>query len=281
MSHCSTSSSNTCTTSCTCPRCTGTSAYTCTTTACSPTCTKTTCTKTTCTKTTCKPSSSSCSTSSTTSCMAIVQPGNPTACGSSTVPCSSTCSTTDTCTDTTCTTTRCSSSSSSSCSSSSSISSSSSCSSSSSSSSSDCSSTDGSTCESCSSESSDVSVLGRKKFCITFGKKCGHRLEEDIPGNTAIYVNGKLAPILKLRRGYEYYFSVKQDKHSDFNDTFLLTESPVGRYMGLSPVPLTGSFDPISRGTGRYLVTSKTPKIFYYQSSTSSFIGGFIKVSKK
>lgn len=136
-------------------------------------------------------------------------------------------------------------------------------------------STCGSTCptEECCSES----ALGKKKFIITFGPKCGHRYEEDIPGNTAIYVNGKLAPILKMKRGYDYYFIVKQDKcGDDYENFFVLTESPIGKYGCLPPIPLKCSFAPISSGCARFRATSKTPKYFYYQSSSGSFMGNLI-----
>ncbi|HSW76916.1 MAG TPA: hypothetical protein VLG50_07710 [Candidatus Saccharimonadales bacterium] len=88
-----------------------------------------------------------------------------------------------------------------------------------------------------------------------------------------------MAPILKLKRGYEYYFNVKQCACDGvYENTFLLTESPIGRYGCLSPCPLKHSFDPITHGCVKFKVTSKTPKYFYYQSSTNSFMGNLVIV---
>jgi hypothetical protein len=133
-------------------------------------------------------------------------------------------------------------------------------------------STDGSSCSSSSEE-----VLGKKKFNITFGSKCGHDHEHEIVGNHAIYVNGKLAPILKLRRGYVYYFNIKQKCHDD-EYAFVLTKNPVGKYHGITPEPLCGSFDPVTHGCVKYHVTCKTPKYFYYQSANAAFMGGLVLV---
>ena len=133
------------------------------------------------------------------------------------------------------------------------------------------SSTDGS---SCSSSSNDV-ILGKKKFNVEFKSKCGHDHESEIVGDKAIYVNGKLAPILKLRRGYVYYFNVKQ---KGCENSFVLTKNPVGRYHDISPEPLCDSFDPVTHGCVKYHVTCKTPKYFYYQSASAAFMGGLVLV---
>ena len=192
---------------------------------------------------------------------------------------SKTCTNT-TCTNTTCTDTKCSNSSTcptstcptstcptSTCSTSTSSSSSSSCDS--------ISSTDGSDCES----SSEEEILGKKKFEIKFGSKCGHDHEHEINGNKAIYVNGKLAPILKLTRGYVYYFNIIQKcSNDDYANSFVLTKNPVGKFGCLTPEPLCDSFDPVTHGCVKYHVTNKTPKYFYYQSASNAFMGGLVLV---
>jgi hypothetical protein len=119
--------------------------------------------------------------------------------------------------------------------------------------------------------------LGKKKFIITFGSKCGHRYEDDISGQTAIYVNGKLAPILKLKRGYDYYFIVKQNKcGDDYQNFFVLTDSPIGKYGCLPPTPLCNSFLPVGNGCVRFRATDKTPKYFFYQNTSTCFSGGLV-----
>ncbi len=201
-------------------------------------------------------------------------------------------------------TSECSSSSSSECSSSSSSecssSSSSECSSSSSSecsssSSSECSSSSSSECSSSSSSSSECSfvsstegsayssediVLGKKKYNVTFGKKCGHVMADQIEGKV-IYINEHQAPILKLIRGYTYYFNVKQKEcDGKYENTFVLTQNPVGKYGCVAPVPLCGSFDPVSHGCVKFHVSECTPKYFYYQMANASFAGGLVVVSE-
>lgn len=132
--------------------------------------------------------------------------------------------------------------------------------------------TEGSVCE---SSSSSEEILGNRKFNITFGSKCGHLYEKDICGDKAIYVNCKQGPILKLKRGFVYYFNVKQ-KCDDYS--FVLTKNPVGKIGCVAAEPLCDSFDPITHGCAKYHVTSKTPKYFYYQSSNDAFMGGLILV---
>lgn len=242
---------------CQCPECNpcSISATTCSSTSCSTSsCSTTSCATTACTtngcssSTACTPicSSSSCSNNST--CTPV---------------CSSTCSTTSSCSTSSCTTT---SSESSDCSSSSTCSSSSS----------ECcsvSSTDGSTC------SSSEEILGRKKFDITFGCKEGHLYADHIVGNKAIHVNCKVAPILKLRRGYIYYFNVKQKAcNGNYDNAFVLTQNPIGKIGCVEPVPLCDSFDPVTHGCVKYHVTCKTPKYFYYQNANAAHQGGLILV---
>ena len=100
-------------------------------------------------------------------------------------------------------------------------------------------------------------------------------LDTAFPQSERIYVNGKVAPILKLKRGYEYYFQVKQ---CGCENTFLLTNSPIGKYNCLFPTPVCGGFDPVTHGCVKFKVTHKTPKYFYYQSSTNSFMGNLVIV---
>ena len=115
--------------------------------------------------------------------------------------------------------------------------------------------------------------LGKKKYTVTFDKKCGHAMEDDIV-DKVIYINGHQTPILKLTRGYTYYFNVKQ---KDNKHTFVLTRNPAGK-IGCDVKPLRGSFDPVARGCVKYHVTACTPKYFYYQSSNDAFMGGLVIV---
>lgn len=125
----------------------------------------------------------------------------------------------------------------------------------------------------------DEKVLGKKKFCVKFDDKKGHRFEEEITGNCTIHVNGKNAPILKVKRGYIYYFAVEQKKSNGiYENLFVLTKSPVGYYNGQKPIPLTGSFDPVGNGYVKYFVGKNTPKYFYYQSSINAFLGNLVIV---
>lgn len=125
----------------------------------------------------------------------------------------------------------------------------------------------------------DEKILGKKKFCVTFDHKKGHRFADEIKGDKTIHINGKNAPILKVKRGYVYYFSVEQKKHhGNYDNLFVLTKSPVGLYEGQCPKPLTNSFDPVGNGCVKYFVNSKTPKYFYYQSTTHAFLGNLVIV---
>lgn len=125
-----------------------------------------------------------------------------------------------------------------------------------SSSSSSCSSSYSSSSSGCSSSSSTPC----KKYKVTF---CDN-----------IHINGKKQPVLKLRRGYDYYFYVKPDGYN----MFVLTTSPVGLYDGMTPSPLPNSFYPIADGVVKFKVTENTPKYFYYQSTTEMLAGGLIVV---
>lgn len=125
----------------------------------------------------------------------------------------------------------------------------------------------------------DEKVLGKKKFCVTFDHKKGHRFADEIEGDKTIHINGKNAPILKVKRGYMYYFVVDQKQHhGQYDNLFVLTKSPVGLYEGHCPKPLNNSFDPVGSGCVKYFVNSKTPKYFYYQSTTHAFLGNLVIV---
>ena len=204
--------------------------------------------------------SSTCTPSSTCTSNTSICPSTQTSCSSTQTSCSST--------ETSCSSTQ-------------------TCSTSSDSSSSDCSCSTDSSSTCTESEYSNVSstngcsytenctVLGKKKYIVTFEKKCDHPLEHEIVGKNVIYVNNHQTPVLKMTRGYTYYFYVKQ--HCDEN-TFVLTQNPAGYVNGIAPKPLAGSFDPVSHGCVKYHVNQCTPKYFYYQSSTTGFIGGLIVV---
>jgi hypothetical protein len=122
-------------------------------------------------------------------------------------------------------------------------------------------------------------ILGKKKFNVTFGKKCGHRHEHEIEGSHAININGSVGPILKLQRGYQYYFNVKQDKCDGHENLFVLTENPVGKINGHPPKPLKNSFDAVSKGCVSFYVDNCTPKYFYYQNSNAAFQGGLVWIT--
>jgi hypothetical protein len=125
----------------------------------------------------------------------------------------------------------------------------------------------------------DEKILGKKKFCVTFDHKKGHRFADEIKGDKTIHINGKNAPILKVKRGYVYYFSVEQKPHhGNYDNLFILTKSPVGLYEGQCPKPLPNSFDPVGNGCVKYFVNAKTPKYFYYQSTTHAFLGNLVIV---
>jgi hypothetical protein len=99
---------------------------------------------------------------------------------------------------------------------------------------------------------------------------------DDIIGDKAIWINGKQSPVLKLKRGYVYYFNVQQECYKKcYENLFFLTKNPCG---GPGACKLPGSFDAIGSGCIRFHVTDCTPKYFYYQSTTGRFLGGLIIV---
>lgn len=114
----------------------------------------------------------------------------------------------------------------------------------------------------CTYEESCNTILGRKKYNVVFN---GHN----------ICINGKNKPILKLKRGYVYYFNVEQQKcHKYYENLFVLTKD----ICAIPPKPLHHSFDPIGCGCVKYHVTEHTPKYFYYQNVTNPCINGLILV---
>lgn len=112
----------------------------------------------------------------------------------------------------------------------------------------------------CTYEESCENILGRKKYNITFH-------------NHHIYINGKKNPILKLRRGFVYYFDIEQEKCNRYDENlFVLTKDICSTY----PTSLCNSFDPVGHGCVKYHVTDKTPKYFFYQNATHTCISGLI-----
>ena len=101
--------------------------------------------------------------------------------------------------------------------------------------------------------------------------------EDNIEGKHAIHINGSVGPILKLQRGYQYFFNVKQNQCDD--NLFILTENPIGKIDGYPPKPLKGSFDAISCGCVSFLVTDCTPKYFYYQNANAAWQGGLVLIT--
>lgn len=241
------------------------------------------CTPSTCTNSsTCTPSST-CTNSSTCTTSSTCAPSCTSTCTTSsscTPSCSSTCTKSSTCKPSSCTK-------SSNCTSSSECSSEESTCETESSCTATCGS-DTTTCDTtCESEYStsgcsyteEETCLGKKKYVVTYGKKCGHHMEDDIVGKNVIYINDHQTPVLKLTRGYTYYFYVKQKEcNGKYDNTFVLTHNPAGKVDGIVPVPLAGSFDPVSHGCVKFHVSQCTPKYFYYQSSTNGFIGGLVVV---
>ncbi len=111
-----------------------------------------------------------------------------------------------------------------------------------------------------------------KKFVITLGDKQNHPLNEYNKGNLAFYVNGKAGPVLKLNKGYKYYFIFKSENK---NFDFILTNSPSG---GRNAKPAVKGFNKLNNGVMSIFVDDSTPKYFYYQDANSEFKGGLIIV---
>jgi hypothetical protein len=120
----------------------------------------------------------------------------------------------------------------------------------------------------------------KKKFVFTFGTKNGHVWQQLIKSNAAIYVNGKCGPVLRLYKGYSYFFSVDQDKneHGKYSHKIVLTEHPMGGIHKKPIQPVPSSFAPMATGTFCFEVTERTPKYFYYQCTEHTHEGGLIVV---
>ena len=119
-----------------------------------------------------------------------------------------------------------------------------------------------------------------KKFNVTWGPKIGSEHADLNPGTRAIHVNGHVSPVLHLVRGSGYYFKVTQAPNADgsYADYFLFTTNPVGHMNSKEPTPLPDSFASIANGEVAFRVTDKTPRYFWYQSSTGCFQGGLVIV---
>jgi hypothetical protein len=110
-----------------------------------------------------------------------------------------------------------------------------------------------------------------KKFCVTFGSSTGSTTESYNSGTESIWVNSKNQPILHLYRGNTYFFCVEQGMTGSTRQySLILTDSPSGG-PGSNLIP--GAFAPISSGCASFKVDSKTPRYFYYQTTTQTFMG--------
>jgi hypothetical protein len=117
----------------------------------------------------------------------------------------------------------------------------------------------------------------KKKFTVTFGSKKGDRLEQYNKSDQVMYVNGKMRPVIHLKRNVKYVFIIEQnsDENGDYKNNFIFTEHPTG---GKEAKPLIGSFKPIANGVAGIEVNEATPRLFYYQSNVHEFQGGAIWV---
>jgi hypothetical protein len=108
-------------------------------------------------------------------------------------------------------------------------------------------------------------------YHVAIGPKCGHPCQSRIPGPRAFYINGKVAPVLHLRRGRTYLFRLEQPESlSPYRLHF--TTDCVGTSLQRHP-----SFpDPISNGTVCLTITDSTPSLFYYQDTDTPFMGGTV-----
>lgn len=112
------------------------------------------------------------------------------------------------------------------------------------------------------------------KFTITFGKKGTHQWADYMTKDEAMYVNGKIGPVLHLYRGETYYFTVEQE-NKKAEHMFVLTMKPGA---GSGSRPVEGSFTPIAQGTICYKPDQRTPRIMFYGCSKDAYVGGMIMV---
>lgn len=125
-----------------------------------------------------------------------------------------------------------------------------------------------------SSSSSSEDKSKCRKFVFDFGCKDGHPWAQYNSGSQSIHVNGQNGPVLKLKRGYTYYFCAKS--HIDGGHGLILTNSPAG---GNQAERLPHSFKPCNKGCVVFHVDHKTPKYFFYQDVKNQFAGGIAMVS--
>ncbi len=132
------------------------------------------------------------------------------------------------------------------------------------------------------------------RFLITVVSKKPRNTEKPHPWEHRITdtdvcfaVNGIRGKTIFLRRSNTYYFEIKQkaDKNGNLNQYLYFTTDPMGGIAGdhsdnpsYDPSPMEGAPDPTANGVICLKVTSKTPKLFYYQSKTYQMLGGPIVV---
>ncbi len=143
-------------------------------------------------------------------------------------------------------------------------------------------------------QTSSVANDKSNRFVITLVSKRARNGEKPHPWEHRITdtdmcfaVNGVRGKTLFLRRGNTYYFEIKQkpDRNGHLNQYLYFTTDPMGGVAGehtdnpsYDPAPMDGAPDPTANGVVCYKVTSKTPKLFYYQSKTFQMLGGPIVV---
>lgn len=113
-----------------------------------------------------------------------------------------------------------------------------------------------------------------RTFNVTFGDKQGSQAEKYNTIDQSIWINGKNTPILHLYRGTTYYFCVTNNTNATTQFSFVLTDSPSG---GLGSDLIAGA-RPVSDGCIAFRVTSATPRYFFYQTDTHSYMGGLVIV---
>lgn len=119
-----------------------------------------------------------------------------------------------------------------------------------------------------------------REFIITFGEGSHHYWSEyNTTCREAIYVNGKVGPIIHLYRGYSYSFKVDQRTIPGTKPEhyFVLTKCPDGGKNDIIP----GGFEPIACGCGFIKVDERTPRFFFYHDARHRYLGGVVLVHDK
>lgn len=137
--------------------------------------------------------------------------------------------------------------------------------------------------ESSSSSSGDKSSLVHhersRNICyhrVTFGKRVKPSWSTALNMGMCIFIDGKEAPILQMRRGVTYVFEVVQ-KGTDH--TFVLTKNSMGANPHTGPVlPINGAPEAVSSGEYRYSCNESSPNGFFYQSSKDPLYGHQVRV---